>query len=125
LVHSGVPGSSETAQAIVSRVLPALDPVTRRIPVELRVQSPPPSFRAHSYVKATVSASQAQSVPSVPSAAVVARPDFCVMVQRAQGWVRVPVRVLAESGEQSLVSGELAAGETVALYPPSSLGSGG
>lgn len=124
-VRPGSPGSTEVAQAEVTRVLSALDPVTRRLPVELILLDPSASFRAHSYATAVIRASQPAEALSVPSAAVVARPDISVVVQRGETYVRVAVRVLSEQGENTLVAGEIALGDVVVLYPPSGLGGEG
>lgn len=124
-VRPGSPGSTEVASAEVTRVLTALDPVTRRLPVELILLNPPVSFRAHSYATAIIRASQPAEALSVPSAAVVARPDISVVVKRGEAYVRVAVRVLSEEGENSLVAGEIAVGDVVVLYPPSGLGGEG
>ena len=114
----GVPGT-------VSRVLQALDPSTRRLPVEIRVADPPASLRAHAYARATVSAAVPTEVTAVPAAAVVARPDFSVIVERQGIYTRVPVRVLGEASGLTLVSGALSPGDNVVLYPPSGLGGEG
>ena len=124
-VKPGTPGSTETAQATVVRVLSALDPMTRRLPVELSLSPTSSAFRAHGYARATIRASQAVDALSVPSAAVVARPDLSVVVQRGATYVRVPVRVLQELGETTLIAGELTAGEAIVLYPASGLGGEG
>jgi RND family efflux transporter MFP subunit len=120
-VVPGSPGSTETVPATVLRVLPALDPVTRRLPVELRVESSA-SLRAHGYARATIRATAPLAVVSVPSAAIVARPDFGVVARRDEAWTKVPVAVLVEVGDHTLVRAELQAGETVVLYPPTGVG---
>ena len=120
------PGASATANGVVARVIPALDPVTRRLPVEVRIEGAPAEFLAHGYAKAVIRASAPVQVPAVPRAAVVARPDFSVIVDRGGGkYERVPVEVLGEAGETSLVRGKIAVGDTVVLYPPSGLGGEG
>ena len=124
-VHSSVPGSDATVEAKVVRVIPALDPVTRRLPVELRIDAPPPGFLAHGYAKAEIRALEPMQVTLVPHAAIVARPEFSVVVQRGEAYERVIVDVLREEGENTLVRGKLAAGDVVVLYPPSGLGGEG
>lgn len=125
VVQLGIPGANETAEAVVTRVLPALDPTTRRLPIELRLISPPTAFRAHSYAKAMIQATEPSSALSIPRAAVVARPNLSVVVVRGETYVRVPVRVIREEGEKSLVTGEILPNEAVVVYPPSGLGGEG
>lgn len=124
-VASGAPGSGLTAAGVVARVIPALDPTTRRLPVEVRLEGAPAGFFAHSYARATISASEPVTVAAVPRAAVVARPDFCVIVAEGTTYRRVPVEVLSETGDRALVRGNLPAGTSVVLYPPSGLGGEG
>ncbi|MSQ03313.1 MAG: efflux RND transporter periplasmic adaptor subunit [Myxococcales bacterium] len=121
---SGAPGSAASGQGVVSRVIPALDPSTRRLPVEVRLDGAPAGFLAHSYARATISAAAPVAVLSVPRAAIVARPDFSVVRWREGAYERVPVEVLTEDTERSLVRGALAAGDAVVLYPPPGLGGG-
>lgn len=116
---------AEPVTGRVRRVLPALDPSTRRLPVEVVVSEPPPGLRAHAYARATVAAPVPAEATAVPRAAVVARPDFSVIVQRGDAYTRVPVRVLAEVGNLTLVEGAVTVGEAVVLYPPSGLGGEG
>lgn len=127
MAASVVPGADSrlSAVATVSRVIPALDPMTRRLPVELRLDNPPPGLRAHAYARATITATEPVPAFAVPRAAVVARPDFSVVVQRGEVHARVPVKVLAEEAERTLVRGELQPGDLVVLYPPSGLGGEG
>jgi len=124
-VYSGVPGSELSAPAVVVRVIPALDPITRRLPVEVRLEGAPVGLLAHGYARATIRAADAVSVSAVPTAAVVARPDFCVIVEEGGVYTRVPVEVVGETGERSLVRGNLRTGAAVVLYPPSGLGGEG
>jgi RND family efflux transporter MFP subunit len=125
-VSSGSPGSDAKVEATVTRVIPALDPMTRRLPVEVRIQGAPRGFLAHGYARATIRASEPVLVFSVPRAAIVARPDFSVVVGRGEGrFERVSVEVVGEAGEDRLVRGHLGVGDNVVLYPPSGLGGEG
>jgi RND family efflux transporter MFP subunit len=114
----------EKVAGVVERVLPSLDPATRRIPVEIRVDDPPPWLRAHAFVRADVAASADIDVYAVPRRSVVARPEFAVLVVPSPGAdpVRVPVTVVGEEDERTLVRGELSAGDLVAVDPPQSWG---
>ena len=135
-VSPGTPGSTLSVQASVLRVIPALDPVTRRLPVEVSIDPVPAGFLAHGYARATIRASEPVPVLSVPRAALVARPDFSVVVDRGAGtYERVSVEVLGEHEETALVrgklvrgklaGGKLAEGDRVVLYPPGGLGGEG
>lgn len=109
---------------LVERVLPSLDPATRRIPVEIRVDDPPEWLRAHAFVRAEIAAAQELDVYAIPRGALVARPDFAVLVMRSPtDPVRVPVTVVGEEAERTLVLGELAEGDLVAVDPPQGFGS--
>ncbi len=121
---SGAPGSTGSAQGVVSRVIPALDPSTRRLPVEVRLDGAPAGFLAHGYARATIAATAPVTVLAVPRAAIVARPDFSVVRWREGAYERVAIEVLTDEGERSLVRGPLAAGDAVVLYPPAGLGGG-
>ncbi len=133
LVTPGAPGSTASVSAVVARVIPALDPVSRRLPVEVRIEGAPVGFLAHGYAKATIRAAEAVQVPAVPRSAIVARPDFSVVVDRGGGvYERVSVELLGELGPvaegqeaRALVRGRLTVGDTVVLYPPSGLGGEG
>lgn len=108
----------------VTRVLPALDPATRRIPVEIVVEGNPGPLRAHGYARATVESAESRPAWAVPPSAVVARPDFCVFVDAPGGPRRVQVTVLAESETQLIVDGALVAGDAVVIAPPPGFGDG-
>jgi len=119
-------GGGKTAPALVSRVLPALDPATRRLPVELRVDAPPAGVLAYTFARATISAGADAPAWSIPHTAVVARPDFVVFVVRdgapASAPAKVPVEVVRQDGGSAVVSGALVAGDRVIADPPSTLG---
>ncbi len=123
-LSSGAPGSTASAQGAVSRVIPALDPATRRLPVEVRLDGAPAGFLAHGYARATISATAPMTVLAVPRAAIVARPDFSVVRWREGAYERVAIEVLTEEGDRTLVRGPLSAGDAVVLYPPAGLGGG-
>lgn len=116
--------AAETAPAVVERVIPSLDPATRRLPVEVRVDEPPAWLRAHAFVRVDVSAAEEVEVFAVPKGALVARPDFAVLVVPGPSVapVRVPVTVVGEESDRTLVSGALQAGDQVAVDPPQGWG---
>lgn len=104
----------------VTRVIPALDPATRRVPVEVRVDSPPAEVRAHAFARVKVVGSTDIQAWSLPSAAVVARPEFCVFLA-GDTPTKVPVEVLSIDGETTLVRGALSAEQAVLVDPPREL----
>jgi RND family efflux transporter MFP subunit len=123
-VLPGTPGATQAVAAVVERVIPSLDPSTRRIPVEVRIDSPPPSLRAHAFARATITASAEQPAFSIPRGALVARPEFSVFVLPAAGAPpkRVPIEIVGESGDKLLVLGAIEAGQTVVVDPPHGYG---
>jgi RND family efflux transporter MFP subunit len=119
----GTPGAVGGTPAVVARVLPALDPATRRIPVEIRIDAPPPTVRAHAFARVKVEAGDDVAAVAVPRGAVVARPEFCVLVQEGDAVRKVSVEVLAQDGARTIVRGiGLLAGTTVVVDPPNGLG---
>jgi RND family efflux transporter MFP subunit len=119
-----VPGG-EAVPAVVKRVIPSLDPQTRRIPVEVRVDDPPASLRANAFARVRVQGAADIDAFEVPSAAVVARPDFCVFVDGSDGPRRVGVRLLERRGDVAVVTGDLGDGARVRIDPPRELGADG
>lgn len=118
--RAGAPGAEASVPARVVRVIPALDMMTRRLPVEIRIDGQP-QLRAHSLARVTITDSEDITAAVVPRSALIARPDFCVFVTDASGTRRVSVAVLEERGAEVVVRGELADGATVVLSPPPSL----
>ncbi len=121
-----VGGSGVSAPGKVSRVLDALDPMTRRLPVELVVSAPPEGLRAYTFARATIQSSQDAGAWSVPATAVVARPEFVVFAVREGGDpsqpVKVNVELIRKDGDRAIVTGALTASDRVLSDPPSGLG---
>lgn len=115
---------AETAPAVVERVLPSLDPATRRVPVEVRIDAPPPWLRAHAFVRVEVRSAAEVDAFAVPRGALVARPDFAVLVVPGPSAapVHVPVTVLAQEGDRVVVRGDLHPDDRVAVDPPQGWG---
>lgn len=110
--------SGEVAPATVERVIPALDPATRRIPVEVRIASPPPGLRSHAFARVRITGSVDVPAWAVPSGAVVARPDFCMFLSEGAAVRRVPVVVLSDSDGRAIVQAAgVAAGAQVIVNP--------
>lgn len=103
--------------AIVERVVPSLDPATRRLPVELRVDAPPPTLLAHGFARATITSDVDQEGWDVPKGALVSRPDFGVIVAGTPPRV-VPVTMLSEHDGRVIVDGALKEGDAVVIDPP-------
>lgn len=107
-------GAAAGVAGSVTRVIPALDPATRRIPVEVSVAASP-ALRAHAFVRVKVTGSSPIAAFRVPKSALVARPEFSVVVQ---GVGATPVVVLGEEGDSVLLMGALVPGAVVLLDPP-------
>lgn len=121
-IRAGSPGAEIEVPATVVRVLPSLDPATRRVPVELRVDAPPAGLRANTFARATITGPETEVV-AVPAGAVVARPDFSVFTATPGGAPeRVPVTVLARDGGRALIRGAIAPGREVIVDPPHGYG---
>jgi RND family efflux transporter MFP subunit len=112
-----VPGG-DPVPATVARVIPSLDMATRRLPVELLVEDPPPTLRANAFARARVLGAAEVDAFEVPASALVARPDFCVYVREGDASRRVPVEVLAREGATAIVKGDIPATAEVVLDPP-------
>lgn len=104
--------------ATVLRVLPTLDPQTRRIPVEVRVDAPPSTLRANGFARAVVRGAADIAAWKIPAGAVVARPDYCLYVDEAGTPRRVPAEVLERLADGVVVRADLPAGATVIIDPP-------
>jgi membrane fusion protein (multidrug efflux system) len=123
-VYSGTPGLTTPVDGTVDRVLPSLDEATRRIPVELRVDAYPATMRAHQFARAVVEAGADQPAFRVRREAVVARPDFSVfaVASATAAPKRVPVEIVGQDGDFTVVEGDLAVGQLVVLDPPHAYG---
>ena len=123
-VLPGSPGATAGFPALVSRVIPSLDPATRRLPVEVRVTNPDPALRAHAFARVKIVAPVEVDAWSIPRNAIVARPDFCVFVTTGPSAVptRIPVDILADAGENAVVQGRLSATDQLILDPPITMG---
>jgi len=125
-VFAATPGSTTGVPAKVVRVMPSLDPATRRLPVEVRVEGADlvgAPLKAHGFARVVIEGAGEIDAWKVPRAALVARPDFCVFVATTAGEPpkRVAVTVLEEVGDSIVVNGDLAAGAQVVLDPPHTL----
>jgi RND family efflux transporter MFP subunit len=107
-------GATVGTTGAVTRVIPALDPATRRIPVEVSVAASA-GLRAHAFVRVTIAGSTPIAAFRVPKEALVARPEFGVVVQGAG---LTPVVVLGEDGDDMFLMGALVPGVQVLLDPP-------
>lgn len=122
VVRSGVAGADSPVPAVIERVIPSLDPATRRIPVEIRVDQPPATLRAHGFVRAIVTSAVDVDAFEIPKGALVARPEFGVIVKEGDAPRFVPVEVLDDRGASVVVSGVLTEGQPVVIDPPHGYG---
>lgn len=114
------PSSTATIEgvpAIVERVVPSLDPATRRLPVEVRVDAPPAGLLAHAFARATITSDVDREGWDIPKGALVSRPDFGVIVAGSPPRV-VPVTMLSEANGRVIVDGALNEGDLVVVDPP-------
>jgi RND family efflux transporter MFP subunit len=103
----------------VDRVLPSLDPMTRRIPVEIVFTTPPDAVRAHAFARVTIEGAEAEGAFEVPREALVTRGTFAVVVKNGSTEPRVvPVTVVGESETMVKVRGEITSGDQVVVSPP-------
>ena len=108
--------------ATVTRVIPSLDPQTRRIPVEVRVDAPPPTLRANAFARVRVTGAANVDAWKVAEAAVVARPDYRVYVVGPEGRpTAVSVEVLERADGAVVVRAALTDGAELVLNPPAEL----
>jgi RND family efflux transporter MFP subunit len=96
---------ARTAEAVVSVVVPAVDPATNRVPVEIDVPNGDGRFLANAFARAELPRGKERAAFRVPAAALVQRAGgYAVWVAGADARARaLPVRVLAEEGVTSLV----------------------
>lgn len=112
-----VPGGAGVPASVV-RVLPSLDPQTRRVPVEVRVDAPPATLRANAFGRAVVKGAADIAAYKVPAGAVVARPDYCVYVDEGGTPRRVAAEVLERLADGVIVRADLPSGAAVVVDPP-------
>lgn len=125
-----VPASgARTADAVVSALVPAVDPATNRVPVEISVPNADGRFLPSAFARAELQGAAERDAWRVPAAALLARGDaFAVWVAGPDGRARtLPVRVLAEEGDAAVVSpdgGAWPEGLRVVAAPPRELAEG-
>lgn len=120
-LFAATPGADAPVAARVDRVLPSLDPATRRLPVEIIVESPPPHLLAHALGRAVVSGGVERPAWLIPAGALVTRPEFGVLIDGSPPRF-VAVEVIERKGAQALVAGALSEGTEVVVDPPHGYG---
>ncbi len=101
-----VPTTGARGDATVSVVVPAVDPSTNRVPVEITVPNPTGRFLANAFARADLPRGAERDAWRVPSAALVQRGGgFAVWVAGRDGKASsLPVRRLGEEGDVALVA---------------------
>lgn len=101
-----VPASgARTPEATVSVVVPAVDPVTNRVPVEISVPNRDGRFLPGAYARAELGPGAERDAWRIPASSLASREGgFAVWVAGADGHARrLPVRVLDEEEDAALV----------------------
>jgi RND family efflux transporter MFP subunit len=104
-----VPASGvRTEEATVRVVVPAVDPATNRVPVEISVPNRDGRFLANAYARAELATGGERDAWKVPSAALAQREGgVAVWVAGPDGCARrLPVRLLGEEEDVALVAPE-------------------
>lgn len=96
---------ARTAEAVVAAVVPAVDPGTNRVPVEIDVPNADGRFLPSAFARAELPRGAERDAWRVPSASILQREGaHAVWVAGKEGRARtVPVRLLAEEGSTALV----------------------
>ncbi|HYG66009.1 MAG TPA: efflux RND transporter periplasmic adaptor subunit, partial [Anaeromyxobacteraceae bacterium] len=119
-----VPASgARAADATVAVVVPAVDPGTNRVPVEIAVPNPDGRLLANAFARADLGQAAERDAWRVPSAALTQREGgFAVWSAGRDGAARaLPVRLLGEDGDAAIVvprDGAWPAGVKVVGAPP-------
>jgi RND family efflux transporter MFP subunit len=114
---------ARTAEATVTVVVPAVDPATNRVPVEIAVPNADGRFLANAFARAELAGGVPCDAWRVPAAALVQRGGaYALWVAGPDGAARaLPVRKLAEEGTKVVVQtegGAWPAGLRVVEAPP-------
>ena len=120
---------ARTSEAVVSVVVPAVDPATNRVPVEIEVPNADGRFLANAFARAELPGGAARDAWRVPAAALVQRGGgYAVWVAGPEGTARaLPVRKLAAEGSAAVVQtedGAWPAGLRVVEAPPVGIAEG-
>lgn len=120
---------AHTADAVVSVVLPAVDPATNRVPVEIEVPNRDGRFLANAFARAELPGGAARDAWRVPAAALVQRGGgYALWVAGPDGTAQaLPVRKLAAEGTSAVVrteDGTWPAGLRVVEAPPVGIAEG-
>lgn len=103
----------------IALVLPALDPETHRLPVEVEVVPPEgEGGLANAFVRVEVQAREALPAVSVPATALVREEETKVYVVDGAVARARPVTLLATEGDRAIVQGISAGDRLVDLPPP-------
>lgn len=99
---------ARTADATVSVVVPAVDPATNRVPIEVAVPNGDGRFLPNAFARAELPRGAERDGWRVPAAALVQRDGgYATWVAGADGKAHaLPVRLLGESGDAAVVAPE-------------------
>lgn len=114
---------AHASDAVVSVVVPAVDPATNRVPLEIAVPNGDGRFLANAFARAELPRAAPRDAWRVPAAALVQRAGgYAVWVAGQDGTARaLPIRLLAEEAASALVQtdgGAWPAGLRVVEAPP-------
>ncbi|HVO19809.1 MAG TPA: efflux RND transporter periplasmic adaptor subunit [Anaeromyxobacter sp.] len=129
-VRVSVPATGAcTQEGVITAVVPAVDPGTSRVPVEIEVPNGDGRFFANAFARAELPRGAERTAYRVPAAALVQRTGgFAVWVAGPDSLARtLPVRVLAEEGATSVVlpaDGRWPEGLRVVDLPPQGIAEG-
>jgi RND family efflux transporter MFP subunit len=120
---------AHSSDAVVSVVVPAVDPATNRVPVEIDVPNADGRFLANAFARAELIGAAARDAWRVPAAALVQRGGgYAVWVAGPDGAAQaLPVRKLGEEGASAIVqpeAGTWPAGLRVVEAPPIGIAEG-
>jgi multidrug efflux pump subunit AcrA (membrane-fusion protein) len=124
-----VPASGARADGTVSAVVPAVDPATNRVPVEVTVPNAEGRLLPSAFARVELPRGAERDAYRVPAAALVQREGgYAVWAAGPDARARaLPVRVLAEEGDAAVVlpeAGSWPAGVRVVEAPPLGIADG-
>ncbi|MHB1563524.1 MAG: efflux RND transporter periplasmic adaptor subunit [Leptospirillum sp.] len=97
----------ETIPAVITRVFPMADPLTRTIPIRISLKNPRHRFRPDLWVSVQIVPDLPQTGYIVPNEALFQNQagTLQVFVKRGTGYIRLNVRKVAQNGREVLLEG--------------------
>jgi RND family efflux transporter MFP subunit len=102
-----VPGTgAQTTEATIAAIIPAVDPGTNRVPLEIAVPNPDGRFLPNAFARAELSRGAERDALGVPAASIVQLEGaYAVWVAGADGKARtLSVSLLAEEGDRVVIA---------------------